>query len=165
MLHSDANLGSHDLPSRSVLRFDRAGNVLLFPSSVVVAALRSDGNLVLVRQYRSAAGQETIELPGGRIETGETPAKAGRREFTEETGLRCVSLKRLTCLDMDFSVSRHRTFVFTGQVASAANGRGSFDVTCVSLTRALSLIRNGSITHAPTVAAVLWLQMGRRAQP
>jgi ADP-ribose pyrophosphatase len=51
-----------------------------------VAAFR-DGKLCLVRQYRVALGQMTLEIPAGKLEMGEEPVTCAARELTEETGL------------------------------------------------------------------------------
>lgn len=56
--------------------------------AVAIAALDADGRLVLVRQYRHAAGDWLLEVPAGRVEIGEARLAAAQREFEEETGLR-----------------------------------------------------------------------------
>ena len=56
------------------------------PASVVIIAVDGD-QLVLVRQSRPGATERTLELPSGKIESGETPAAAARRELAEECGL------------------------------------------------------------------------------
>lgn len=53
---------------------------------VTVVALTTDRKLILVRQYRPAAGRMTLELPSGHVEKGETPEIAARKELLEETG-------------------------------------------------------------------------------
>lgn len=150
-------VADEDVPAVSKLRIDRGGTVLVFPSSVVVAGIERGGRVVLVRQFRPAADRRTLELPGGRIEPPETPEAAARREFAEETGLRCTGLKRLFKLDMDFSVSKHVTHVFQATVPQGAKKDGAFELVPLPLDRALRMIRRGSITHAPTVTAILWL--------
>jgi ADP-ribose pyrophosphatase len=63
--------------------------------SVVVLPNLADGRLLLVRQYRHAAGQALWELVAGGIEEGETPKGAARRELLEETGYRALRLTPL----------------------------------------------------------------------
>ena len=57
-------------------------------NAVVVVATETDGNVVLVRQLRPAAGKHLLELPAGKLDAGEEPEAAARRELEEETGLR-----------------------------------------------------------------------------
>lgn len=63
--------------------------------AVAVAPLLEDGRLVLVEQYRHAAGDWMLEVPAGRLEAGEEPLTAARRELEEETGYRAGSWKEL----------------------------------------------------------------------
>lgn len=67
--------------------------VVTHPGSVVVLPVLPDGKIVLVRQYRHAAGQYMWELVAGRMEKGENPKKGAERELIEETGYRA---KRFT---------------------------------------------------------------------
>ena len=53
-----------------------------------VVGLTSDGRIVLTRQYRHPVREVIYDLPGGRVEPGEQPIEAARREFEEETGYR-----------------------------------------------------------------------------
>ena len=54
--------------------------------AVTVVATAEDDRVVLVRQWRHAAGRALWELPAGTREPGEEPAATARRELTEETG-------------------------------------------------------------------------------
>lgn len=65
------------------------------PGAVAIAALDGDGRLVLVKQYRHAAGDWLIEVPAGRVEPGESRADAARRELEEETGLHAAHLETM----------------------------------------------------------------------
>jgi 8-oxo-dGTP pyrophosphatase MutT (NUDIX family) len=49
-------------------------------------AVTRDNRIILVRQYRHAAGVLCTELPGGVIDDGESPQQAAQRELREETG-------------------------------------------------------------------------------
>lgn len=56
--------------------------------AVCIAPVTEEGELLLVRQYRHAVREWTLELPAGRLEPGEAPETAARRELEEETGYR-----------------------------------------------------------------------------
>ena len=51
-----------------------------------VVPVLPDGRILMIRQYRPAIGRETLELPAGGREDGESPARTAARELREETG-------------------------------------------------------------------------------
>ena len=69
--------------------------VVRHPGGVCVLALDQDGQVTLVRQYRYPMGEHIIELPAGKLDPGEEPSVAARRELEEETGLRAGKLTYL----------------------------------------------------------------------
>ena len=56
------------------------------PGGVVVVAQKDENIILMVKQYRFAIKQESLELPAGRLEPGENPDEAIKRELEEETG-------------------------------------------------------------------------------
>src|SRR5262245_56116600 len=65
---------------------EREFEVKVEAPSAVVLALRDDGQVVLVREFRPGPEEVLLELPGGEVEPGEDPHEAARRELLEETG-------------------------------------------------------------------------------
>ena len=55
--------------------------------AVVILAIREDGAIAFVRQWRHPTGRPLLELPAGRIDAGESPEETARRELREEVGL------------------------------------------------------------------------------
>jgi ADP-ribose pyrophosphatase len=66
--------------------------IVVHPGAVCVVPLLDNGDVVLVRQYRHAAGLELLELCAGGLNPGEDPLEAARRELEEETGYRADKL-------------------------------------------------------------------------
>ncbi len=60
--------------------------VVHHPGGVGVVAVTDDGSVLLVRQYRHAAGEMLWEIPAGGREEGESVLETARRELAEETG-------------------------------------------------------------------------------
>ena len=79
----------------------RSQDVIRHNGSVVILAMDeavnpADPEVILIRQYRHAAGQFLLELPAGRIEPNEAPLAAAKREMIEETGFRAKKWIMLT---------------------------------------------------------------------
>ena len=60
--------------------------IVKHPGSAVMMALDAQGRVLLVKQFRLPANDYMWELPAGRLDEGETPLDAARRELREETG-------------------------------------------------------------------------------
>lgn len=61
-------------------------DIVRHPGAVAIVPVLPDGRIVLVRQYRYAAGKPLLEIPAGTLEEGEDPLECARRELIEETG-------------------------------------------------------------------------------
>jgi ADP-ribose pyrophosphatase len=75
-------------------------DVIRHNGSVVILAVDTltnpaDPGILLIRQYRHAAGKILLELPAGRIELGEKTLPAAKRELIEETGYRAKKWSKL----------------------------------------------------------------------
>jgi ADP-ribose pyrophosphatase len=61
--------------------------VIRHPGATVIVPLLPDGRVLMIRQYRYAAGQELLELPAGTLDpTDPDPLACAKRELVEETG-------------------------------------------------------------------------------
>jgi ADP-ribose pyrophosphatase len=79
---------------------DRSGwnmkrSVVRHRGSAVMMPVDADNRVLLVRQYRLPANQFLWELPAGKLDEGETPLQAAKRELGEETGLSAKKWKKL----------------------------------------------------------------------
>lgn len=66
--------------------------VVVHPGAVAIVAIDEHGRVVLVRQWRHAAGRALWELPAGTMDPGEAPLVTAERELAEETGLRTAAI-------------------------------------------------------------------------
>ena len=60
--------------------------VVRHPGGVIILPLDDEGNVYMVRQFRYAYNQPVLEIPAGKLEYGEEPLSAARRELEEEIG-------------------------------------------------------------------------------
>jgi ADP-ribose pyrophosphatase len=75
--------------------FEIRRSIVHHPGSAVMMAVDERKRTLLVRQYRLPARKYLWELPAGRLDEGETPLQAAKRELTEETGYRAKQWKKL----------------------------------------------------------------------
>jgi ADP-ribose pyrophosphatase len=85
------NLESITLPNGHETQLE----VIRHPGACAMVALTDAGNVLLVRQYRHAAGGYILEVPAGKLDPGEDPQRCAARELQEETGVIAGALQAL----------------------------------------------------------------------
>lgn len=68
------------------------------PGAAAVVPFLGDDEILLIRQYRYAAGGEILEVPAGKLDAGEAPELCAARELEEETGWRPGRLEHLATI-------------------------------------------------------------------
>lgn len=144
-------------------RFEPAGDEHDFvkldaPDWVNIIPLTDDRQVIMVRQYRHGIGRVTLEIPGGMVDPGESPAVAAAREMEEETGYGGGRARELGWAWPNPAIQNNRTFSF---VAEGVRRLGEpqldatecIEVVSVPLADIPRLIREGEITHALVVVA------------
>lgn len=137
----------------------RKRSVVVHQGSAVVMPVNDAGEVLLVRQWRAPVEMAMWELPAGRVDEGEQPLKAAKRELREETGLVARQWRRLALLHPSpgyVSECMH-LFLATKLTQQEANPEEDEDLTLrwftpKELERAIA---KGEITDAKTIAGVL----------
>jgi 8-oxo-dGTP pyrophosphatase MutT (NUDIX family) len=125
---------------------------------VNVIALTPEREVVLVRQYRHGSGTVSLEIPGGLVESGDSPHSAALRELEEETGYCGGTTLYLGAVSPNPAIQNnvcHTYLVSEVRAGSPQNLDDKEDIETVlePLDRIPDLIRAGSIDHSLVLSA------------
>jgi len=143
------------LPDGRETRFDIVEHI----GSVVIVPLDAAGQLLFVRQYRHAAGQDMLELPAGTLDEGESPDDCASREVREETGMAAGKLERVGgfYLAPGYSTEYMHVYLATDLVDDPleADADEFLSVERVPVSVAMEMCARGDFPDAKTLAALL----------
>ncbi len=139
-------------------------DVVRHSGSVVVLAVDETGDeprVLLERQYRYAARAYLWELPAGRIDPGEKPLAAAKRELLEETGYRARDWKRALGFYASPGFLDETMTIFLGRKLTAGEAQPEADerieYQMVSLSHAVEMVVSGQARDGKTIVGILWL--------
>jgi ADP-ribose pyrophosphatase len=139
------------------------------PGAVAILALDQQDRVLLVRQWRTAAGQALLEIPAGTLDVAgdgsvEDPDLAARRELEEETGMRAGSWRLLARFYTAPGFTSELMHLYLATDLRLADGHrlGPDDDEYLLLERkpwreALAAAERGDIADAKSLVALLWL--------
>ena len=142
--------------------------IIRHPGAAAVVPLTEDGEVILIRQYRHAAGGFILEIPAGKLDKGEPPETCAARELTEEAGVKAGRLRRLASIFTapGFADEVIHLYLAT-ELTPAATAHEENEV--ISLLRrplddCLSMVATGEIVDAKSICA-LFLTRQALARP
>ncbi len=135
--------------------------------AAVIVALTEARDVLLVRQFRYAAGEALLEIPAGTLEEGEDPLTCARRELREEVGAHAAHWELLTVLLPSPGVMTERMHLFLATEVTEGQAEGTADefltVERVPLAAAVDLVRRGEIRDAKSIAGILLVALRLKA--
>ena len=124
-----------------------------------VLPVDADGNVTMVRQFRYALGEELWELPAGKLEAGEDPFEAAKRELSEECGLTADTYTELGVVYPTVGYDSERIYLWAAEglrtVGQHLDAGEFLDVVKMPFAQALGLVMDGIIKDSKTQVALL----------
>ncbi|WP_295800170.1 NUDIX hydrolase [Mucilaginibacter sp.] len=131
--------------------------------AIGVLPLDDEMNTYLVGQHRFPINQYSWEMPEGGGPVGTDPLDSAKRELLEETGLKADTWTELQRLHLSNSVSDELSVLYVArglkQFEAEPEDTEQLIIKKLPFTELYSMVCNGEITDAMTVAAVLRVQL------
>jgi ADP-ribose pyrophosphatase len=143
-------------------------DIVRHPGAAAIVPLLSEDKVVLVRQYRYAAGKALLEIPAGTLEPGEPPLDCAVRELREETGYKAGEMEELLSCYMapGYSSEVIHFYVARGlvEVGSEQEQDEAIDREILRLGEVLRMIGENTIEDAKTIVGILALEKQPKLQ-
>ena len=134
-------------------------DIVRHPGAVAIVALTNDGRICLVRQYRTALGRVTVEIPAGKLDAGEDPLECAKRELREETGFVAGRVRYLTTIASSAGFADELIHIYMAthlELDEACPDEDEFlNVDLVPLSELIDAVLDGKIEDAKTVVGAL----------
>ena len=133
--------------------------VVQHPGAVAIVPLDDAQNVLMVRQFRVAAGKTMLELPAGTLEAGEDPADCADRELQEETGYRAADWQGLGAFYVAPGYTTEKIYLYLATTLTEQRlpmDEDEFiEVERIPLIEALRMVTAGEIDDGKTINGVL----------
>lgn len=128
------------------------------PQAAAIVPFVSDEKIIMVKQYRYALHRETLEIPAGKIDTGESPEECIKRELIEETGFEVTCIEWLYTYVPAIGYSNELIHLYSGkdlkkvEVKIDENEISSLEI--LPINEVIGMIRNHKIIDSKTIIAL-----------
>ena len=135
------------------------------PGAVAIVALTETGDVVLERQFRYPLARDLVEIPAGKLETGEDHLETGKRELLEETGYSAARWNYLGQIHnaIGYSDEAIELWLAMGLTKGEAKlDKGEFlEVFTLPFDEALAMATDGRISDVKTIVGLFWASTRR----
>ncbi len=133
--------------------------VIRHSGASAVLPIDAEGRVLLVRQFRLAAGSDLLEIPAGRLDEGEHPRECAIREMREETGYKPHELAELGAFFVAVGYSTEKIHLFLGRQLEPAplamDDDEIIQIERVPFQEAVAMAQDGRLVDSKTIIALL----------
>lgn len=139
--------------------------VVRHSGGVVILAFKDEDTILLVKQYRYPIGEIVLELPAGKLEKGEDPFEAAKRELEEETGYCANKWTDLGYINTSPGFSDEKLYLYLAQDLEYTHCHPDegeiIQAFEYKYDDVLKMIDNGEINDAKTICGLMRANMKR----
>lgn len=134
-------------------------DIVHHPGASAVVPFVSEDEVLLIRQYRHAAGGHILEVPAGKLDPGDSPEACAHRELEEEAGMQAGRMQKLGAIlttpgFTDEIIHLYAAFELR-EVGTRHEDDEIIEILRVSLAEALDLVWRGVLQDAKSAMALL----------
>jgi ADP-ribose pyrophosphatase len=148
------NLETITLPNGTPVELE----LIRHPGAAAVVPMKDDRTVILIRQYRHAAGGFIYEIPAGKLDPGEDPRHCAARELEEEIGFRAATFDLLASILTAPGFADEVIHIFKGTGLTPGQQKLDRDevleVMEVPLEKAIAMIQDGTIRDGKTIVGL-----------
>ncbi|WP_446899373.1 NUDIX hydrolase [Clostridium sp. LBM24168] len=132
------------------------------PGGVAILTYKDENTLIFVEQFRKPFEKTILEIPAGKIESGEEPEICGKRELEEETGYKARSFKYLGKIITSPGFCDEIIYIYEARnLYKGRNDIGDKDefinLKEIKVDRVKEMIKSGEIVDAKTISAFMFI--------
>lgn len=125
------------------------------PEAAAIIPFLSDKEILMVRQFRYALGRETLEIPAGKMDPGESPEQCVRRELLEETGYEAGKIEWVYTYAPALGYSNELIHIYSGhqlrKAGTVIDEREIASVETISVEKLKSMVKERLILDGKTL--------------
>jgi ADP-ribose pyrophosphatase len=134
-------------------------DVVVHNGAVAMVPILPSGDIVMIKQWRHAAGRELLEIPAGSLNAGEDPLQAAHRELVEEIQYKAGKMERLFGMFTAPGFCTEYITVYVATDLTPQEGVGDEDefINTVPMTivQTLEAIKSGQIEDSKSISGLL----------
>ncbi len=133
--------------------------IVRHPGAVCVIPVDSDGNVIMIKQFRYPFSEVLLEVPAGKLEAGEDPYEAVKRELEEESGVVADKVEYIGTMYTTVAILDEKIHMYLATGLTYKNAHpdeGEFlEVVKIPLSTLVDMVMEGKIPDSKTQIAIL----------